>query len=106
MPVYRDMSEDEFDEYFAWPEHMLFQGARSGVGMRPNWDHAAQVARHTCMMLAGGLSPDNVAEAIVRVHPWGVDVSSGVEQQPGIKDPEKIAAFVAAARKAEGAHAG
>lgn len=105
LPVYRDTSDAEFNEYFDWPEHMLFEGARSGVGMRPNWDHAAQVARHTCMMLAGGLDADNVGEAIIRVHPWGVDVSSGVEQQPGIKDPAKITAFVEAVREAEGAHA-
>ena len=74
--------------------------------MQPNWEHAAALARRTCLMLAGGLSPDNVQEAIIQVHPWGVDVSSGVELSPGVKDPEKIAAFVAAARTAEGGHAG
>ena len=95
-----------FAESIDWPEHILFEGARSGAGMQPNWDHAARIARRTCLMLAGGLDPDNVAEAIIRVHPWGVDVSSGVEQQPGIKDPARIAAFVAAAREAEGVHEG
>lgn len=107
LPVYRDKKTFDFDsESFTWPAHILFEGARSGVGLQPDWQHAAQLARHTCIILAGGLNPQNVKEAIVRVHPWGVDVSSGVETSPGVKDPEKIAAFVAAAREAEGAHAG
>ena len=107
MPVYRDKDNFDFNrEDFEWPEHVLFEGARSGVGMQPDWDHAAQIARHTCMMLAGGLNPENIKEAIIRVHPWAVDVSSGVESGPGVKDPDRIAAFVAAAREAEGAHAG
>jgi phosphoribosylanthranilate isomerase len=107
FPVYRDKQSFDFDsDSFDWPAHILFEGARSGVGLRPDWGHAAQLARHTCMMLAGGLDPQNVKEAILQVHPWGVDVSSGVEISPGVKDPEKIAAFVAAAREAEGAHAG
>ena len=51
-------------------------------------------------MLAGGLTPENVTEAIHRVAPFGVDVSTGVESAPGVKDPRKVAAFVAAARAA------
>jgi phosphoribosylanthranilate isomerase len=108
MPVYRDQDNKDYAKKgFEWPEHVLFEGARSGIGMQPDWDHAAQIARRTCMMLAGGLTPENIKEAIIHVHPWGVDVSSGVETSPGIKDLERIAAFVAAAREAEeGAHAG
>jgi len=52
------------------------------------------------LVLAGGLTPDNVTEAIHRVAPFGVDVATGVESSPGVKDPRKVAAFIAAARAA------
>lgn len=101
FPVYRDREGADFDnDDINWPAFILFEGARSGVGELPDWDHAAQIAHRTCLMLAGGLNPDNVNEAIIRVHPWGVDVSSGVESSPGVKDPAKIAAFVQAAKQA------
>ena len=101
FPVYRDKASGEFDDQeMQWPSHILFEGARSGVGLQPNWEHAAHIAHRTCVMLAGGLNADNVREAIIRVHPWGVDVSSGVESSPGVKDPQKIRAFVEAAKSA------
>jgi phosphoribosylanthranilate isomerase len=107
FPAYRDRVAVDFGEVAAdWPEHILFEGPKSGVGLKPDWDHAAQLARRSCLMLAGGLTPENVREAIIQVRPWGVDVSSGIESSPGVKDPARIAAFIQAAREAEGSHAG
>jgi phosphoribosylanthranilate isomerase len=71
-----------------------------GTGHRCNWDLAADVARERTMLLAGGLTPDNVAEAVRAVRPYGVDVSSGVEAAPGQKDPQKVADFIRNAKAA------
>ncbi|TYO95698.1 phosphoribosylanthranilate isomerase [Geothermobacter ehrlichii] len=70
-----------------------------GTGKTFDWELAAGLARRRPLILAGGLNPDNVAEAVRRVAPFAVDVSSGVESSPGIKDPAKVAAFIANARK-------
>ncbi len=76
--------------------------APGGTGVPFEWSLAQGLAeRVPFLMLAGGLSPANVAEAIRSVRPHGVDVSSGVESRPGRKDPEKVRAFVEAARAAE-----
>lgn len=83
------------------PELLLFEGPESGAGNVADWTAAAALARGTGVILAGGLEPGNVAAAIAQVRPWGVDVSSGVESSPGVKDPALVAAFVAAARRAE-----
>ena len=74
---------------------------RGGRGVRPDWQRAAELARVTHLTLAGGLTPDNVAEAIRLVRPAAVDVSSGVESEPGVKDLYLIDAFVRAVRLAE-----
>lgn len=71
-----------------------------GSGVRVDWDEAAGFARTRRAMLAGGLDETNVAEAIRRVRPLGVDVSSGVESSPGVKDHRKVTAFIEAARAA------
>ena len=73
---------------------------RGGTGTPIDWDRAAVGARHHQVVLAGGLTPMNVEEAIRTVRPLGVDVSSGVETSPGVKDFEKVSAFLATARRA------
>ena len=77
-----------------------------GTGVAFDWRLATEVARERALILAGGLTPDNVAEAILVVRPFGVDVASGVEQAPGVKDPALVRRFVAAARAACGGAAG
>ncbi|MEN9933827.1 MAG: hypothetical protein RLZZ387_406 [Chloroflexota bacterium] len=72
-------------------------GTYGGAGVIGDWERAAELARERPIILAGGLTPANVAEAIGRVRPWAVDVSSGVETD-GIKDSARIRAFVDAAR--------
>lgn len=69
-----------------------------GSGQVVDWTRAAAVAARRRLILAGGLTPANVADAIRTVRPYGVDVASGVEAQPGIKDPVKVRAFVEAVR--------
>jgi phosphoribosylanthranilate isomerase len=64
-----------------------------------HWDTAAAAAESGRVMLAGGLGPENVREAIAAVRPWAVDASSSLEREPGIKDHERVVAFVAEARK-------
>jgi phosphoribosylanthranilate isomerase len=79
----------------------VYEGVSSGRGEKVDWQVASAIAKKGRMILAGGLDADNVAEAIEMVMPWGVDVSSGVESAPGVKDPDLIHAFVAAVRATE-----
>lgn len=66
---------------------------RGGTGTTVDWALAAELARHRRVILAGGLTPENVAEAITRVRPYGIDVSSGVERSPGRKDHDRLTAL-------------
>ena len=77
-------------------------GPKGGTGRPANWDLAARLALEGFrpLILSGGLSADNVAEAIRQVRPWGVDGSSGLEEAPGRKDPDRIRAFIEAVRGA------
>ena len=82
------------------PGRILFEGPVSGRGAVSDWSVAAALARRTQLVLAGGLNAVNVAAAIARVQPFGVDVSSGVEERPGVKSPAAIVSFVEAVRSA------
>ena len=79
----------------------LFESAHSGAGEQADWSAASLLARATQLVLAGGLHPANVAQAVREVRPFGVDVSSGVERERGVKDPQLIREFIRAARDAE-----
>lgn len=107
MPVIRSMTLDNaVDVAAAWPaETTLLLDAedrerRGGTGRTVDWQRAAGLAAIRRTVLAGGLTPSNVGEAIATVRPYGVDVSSGVEASPGVKDVEKVTRFLAQARRA------
>ena len=107
QPVFRSVTLDSSDRDWPASATLLLDAAdparRGGTGRVVDWAKAAEVARRRSTILAGGLSPDNVADAIALTRPYGVDVSSGVESAPGIKDPAKLATFLSNARAAFGA---
>jgi phosphoribosylanthranilate isomerase len=83
------------------PHTMLFDAAVSGNGMQADWKTAALLARQSLLIIGGGLNPDTVGHAIEEIRPIGVDVSSGVEREAGVKDAILIREFVTAARAAD-----
>ncbi len=105
----RPRSEEELDLDAPWfldvgpkdgPRLLLDANteAYGGSGVLANWKVAQRLARRYPILLAGGLTPENVAQAIRAVRPWGVDVSSGVEKEPGRKDPNKVREFILQAK--------
>jgi phosphoribosylanthranilate isomerase len=83
----------------AWLLDAFVKGKPGGTGEKFNWDLALEAKKFgKPIFLAGGLTPANVAAAIEKVQPYGVDVSSGVEASPGKKDPAKVKAFIQAAK--------
>jgi phosphoribosylanthranilate isomerase len=102
----RHQAEDKFLNFFG----TIFLDSGSlqqpgGTGMAFDWQKAVPIVKRLKQVMrvvvAGGLNPTNVTEAIDILEPWGVDVSSGVEAKPGKKDPEKVKAFITAVRQAE-----
>jgi len=106
LELWRALNPDEFkfqisgfrfDRYLLDSYDPLTIG---GTGETCDWNHAREIIQTLKLpvLLAGGLTPDNVTEAIQVAHPWGVDVSSGVEIEPGVKDIAKVEAFIAACK--------
>ena len=86
----------------AWLLDSFVAGKPGGTGEKFNWDLAAEAARrHPTVLLAGGLTPENVAAAVEQVRPYGLDVSSGVESAPGKKDRAKVRDFILAAKSVQ-----
>ena len=79
---------------------ILVDGLHPGSGTAYDWELLQDIPTDIRLMLSGGLTPENVAAGIMQVHPWGVDVSSGVEKAPGLKDAVKMRHFIANARDA------
>jgi phosphoribosylanthranilate isomerase len=112
VPVIRGMNvATERQAYtFEWPPSgiVLLDSAPDrdalpgGTGRALPQEWAANVARHRRIVLAGGITPDSVADTIARVRPYGVDASSGLESSPGVKDPDLVRAYVRTARAAYG----
>jgi phosphoribosylanthranilate isomerase len=100
-------SEEDLEGVSAYPVGALLldtkvKGTYGGTGKRFNWDLAVKASAFAPIILAGGLKIENVGEAIRSVRPFAIDVCSGVESSPGVKDEEKMRAFMAEVRKANG----
>lgn len=93
-----DRTVDRFAEFGA--DYLLIDGPSPGSGQLFDWRLGEGVVDPGQLIVSGGLRPDNVGEAIAHLHPYGVDVASGVESGPGRKDPHLVQAFVANARQA------
>lgn len=94
-----DRAIGRFGDYGA--DYLLIDGPSPGSGEVFDWRLAEGVVDPGRLIVSGGLHPDNVAQAVIRLRPFGVDVASGVEQAPGAKDPHLVRAFIANARAAD-----
>jgi phosphoribosylanthranilate isomerase len=92
---------ERFDEFGA--DFLLIDGPSPGSGEVFDWRLAEGVVDPARLIVSGGLRPDNVDQAVAHLHPYGVDVDSGVEEQPGRKDPQALQAFIGNARAAHAA---
>ena len=106
LPVFHDSKtvEAELDAYLYATESTIFHlegPGRGGRGISVDLTRAVSISSNHRLVLAGGLTPENVADRIAIVRPWAVDVSSGVESSPGKKDMELIRRFIAAVRQAD-----
>jgi phosphoribosylanthranilate isomerase len=103
LPI--DAGQADVPSADGWPADVLLLAdardpvRRGGTGVTIDWTAAARLAARRRLLLAGGLTPGNVADAIARVQPFGVDVSSGIEASPGIKDHQKLAALFEAIQR-------
>ncbi len=96
----------DIDEIKIYPEECFLldtyeEDLPGGTGKKFNWDIARHASQYGKVILAGGLTPENVTEAIQYARPFAVDVASGVESEPGVKDPKKLKAFIGAVKKAK-----
>jgi phosphoribosylanthranilate isomerase len=95
-PVIKTIARVDQDSQGRWPEPVMLlvdaddRERRGGTGQRADWHAAARLATERRILLAGGLTAANVADAVRMVRPFGIDVSSGVEDAPGIKNPGRI----------------
>lgn len=107
LPALRVRNGEDLDALAFEPrDHPLLdtwasETAGGGTGQTWDWAKASRLARRYPILVSGGLNPSNVAAAVDRLRPWGVDVCSGVEAAPGRKDHDKLRAFVEAVRRVD-----
>ena len=105
IKAFRIGGEDDIEQLTGFPAYACLldarvEGMQGGTGRTIDWELARTAALGNRIVLAGGLTPDNVGEAVRQVEPWGVDTASGVENSPGEKDLEKVRLFVERAKSA------
>jgi phosphoribosylanthranilate isomerase len=100
-PNFPDSVFDQYSDVFAFLLDAARAGQYGGTGQTTDWEFARRAAASRRIILSGGLTPENVAEAVRVVRPYAVDVASGVESRPGRKDQAKVQQFIEAVRRVE-----